>query len=331
MERNKRIRRNLILLSFILFAAIIWSMYAGTMDVSWERIIQTLIGNGTVNETKALWRFRIPRSITAMLAGLALSLAGVVMQGVTGNEIATPSLLGITSGSSLGVVVLIYLKKAGYPLDAIPLPLGAVLGGFFIFYILYLLSLKSALSPSRFILNGIAVSSCIGAVITILTYRFSPYDIQYMNIVMSGSLTGASWNKIFFVLPVLAVSVWYLLYKSRYLNILNLGDEIAIGFGVNLLKERKKLLYMTVLLSSVAAYLAGGLSFIGLLAAHISRKLVGGSFKRLIPATILVGMLFMVIADGLARTVFAPEEIPVGNMLSLIGSPYLIYLLVKTK
>ena len=331
MDRNKRINLNLILMGIALVFVTIWSMYAGTLDVSWERIFQTLIGKGTASETKILWIFRLPRSVTAMLAGLSLSLAGVIMQGVTGNEIATPSLLGITSGSSLGVVLLIYFKKLGYSVGNIPLPIGAVFGGFAVFFVLYCLSLKSKLSPAKFILNGVAVSSCVGAITTILTYRFSPSDTNYMNIVMSGSLTGATWDKIFLVLPLLVVVLYYVSYKSKYLNILNLGEEISIGFGVDLLKERKKLLYTTVFLSSIAAYLAGGLSFIGLLASHISRKLVGGNFKKLIPATILVGMLLMVLADALARSLFAPEEIPVGNMLSMIGAPYLMYLLLKTR
>ena len=229
------------------------------------------------------------------------------------------------------VVLLIYFQKLGYPVGGIPLPVGAVLGGFGIFFILYCLSLQSKLSPAKFILNGVAVSSCVGAVTTILTYRFSPSDVNYMNIVMNGSLTGATWDKIFLVLPLLLGTLFYVSYKSRYLNIISLGEELSIGFGVDLLRERKKLLYTTVLLSSAAAYLAGGLSFIGLLASHISRKLVGGSFKKLIPATVLVGMLLMVLADALARSLFAPEELPVGNMLSLIGAPYLMYLLLKTK
>lgn len=329
MVKSKKHISFIILLAIFSVSLVILSMNVGVVKLTPVQILNTLIGNGSAYDSLVLWDIRLPRAFTACVVGIALSVSGAVMQGVTGNEIATPGMLGITSGASLGVLSTIYLRQY-ISFIRLAVPVCAMLGGLLVFSIVYALSIKSKLSPAKLILNGLAINSCIGAFTVLLVYRLSPGETTYINIVLNGTITSANFSDLFIALPFVFLITVYIFNKTRYLNILTLGEELSVGLGVNLLKERRKLLFASVLLASVSSFLVGGLTFVGLLASHVSRKLVGGNYQKLLPVSVFVGIIVMLVSDMLARTMFVPSELPIGNMVSLIGTPYLMYVLLKT-
>lgn len=332
---NKEISKNqkryitlfpaLILVFLLIF---IYSLNIGFTPITFDRIVQTIFGNGTREENIVLFLVRLPSVVVATIVGICLTMSGAVMQGATRNPLATPSMLGVTSGSSFAVLIALF----GYENNLLPLlsiPLVAVAGGMITFSIVYRLSLKHDLSPPKLILNGIAINSCINAMSLIFTVRLSPSSYTNLNTIMAGSLTYATWDKILLTTILMLPLAGYIIYKAIYLNVLNLSEEIAIGLGIELKKERKKLMYVTVVLTSISAYIAGGIGSIGLIAPHIARRLVGPNFKYLIPIASIIGILLIVISDLVSR-LFFDSAVPVGMILSVLGSPYLLYLLFTT-
>ena len=303
------------------------SMNVGFIEISPENIIKTLLGQGTEQEMLTMWIVRLPKAAVAIIAGLCLAVSGAVMQGVTRNPLATPSMIGVSAGSNLGILIAILLVDKGFGMP-IPMPIAAVLGGVLAFMLVYSLAMKYNLSPIKLILNGIAINSCLGAITLALSMRLSEDAYLMRSLFMAGSLSYASWDMVKLAVIIALPLLIYVMYKAFHLNILNLNEELAIGLGLNLKKERKKLLYVTVILTSVAAYVAGGISFIGIIAPHISKRIVGSNFKLFMPLAVLLGIVIVLLADVLCRiTAIHGADIPIGTLISIIGAPYLLYLL----
>ncbi len=319
-----------VLVPFLVIAMIILSylsMNIGYIEIPVDRIIQTLFMQGTEQEATVLFEFRLPKTAVAIVVGMCLAIAGAVMQGVTRNPLATPSMIGVTSGSSLATLIVIYLSDKGLGM-VLPLPIAAVLGGLGAFTIVYGLALRFNLSPVKLILNGIAINSCIGAVSLILSMRLSSEAYTYRSLVMAGSLSYATWDMILIAFLVAVPLLIYVVYKAFHLNILNLNEEMAIGLGLDLAKERKKLLYVTVLLSSVSAYIAGGIGFIGMIAPHIAKRIVGSNYKLFLPLAVMIGIVIVLLSDVFVRILSVYDaNVPIGTLISLLGAPYLLYLL----
>lgn len=314
------------LIMLLIFMAYM-SMNIGYLPISAERIIAALFGRGTEDEMVVLWVIRLPRTAVSIVVGMCLAIAGAVMQGVTRNALATPSMIGISSGASLGTLLIIYFHDKGFGM-LLPEPVAAVLGGFAAFTIVYSLAVRYELSPVKLILNGIAINSCIGAISLIVTMKLSENAYTLKTVVMGGSLTYATWQMIGLALLIALPCLAYIVYKAFYLNILNLGEEMAIGLGINLKVERKKLLYITVILSSIAAYIAGGIGFIGMIAPHIAKRLVGPNYKFFLPVSVFIGINLVLFADIVSRFLVNNDTyIPIGTLISVIGAPYLLYLL----
>lgn len=314
-------------LILLMFGLVCYSINIGVYPVPLDRVIATLFGMGDPEENLVIWTVRMPRTATAMLVGMCLAISGAVMQGVTRNPIATPSLLGVSSGSSLGMILIIYFYDQGLGMT-IGRPIAALLGGFAVFGVVYSLGLKHNLSPIKLILNGIAVNSCVGAITTILQMRLSANAYTTMTVTMGGSLTNADWQTIAIGYAITLPCLAYVIYKCYCLNILNLGEEMAIGLGIDLRKERKYLLFVTIILTSVSTYVAGGIGFIGMIAPHISKRLVGPNFKLFLPVSVFLGANIVIVADIISREIVKNSSfIPVGTIISLIGAPYLLYLL----
>ena len=330
MSKLTNKQRTLILLPILFVAIVIFSYYSmsiGYIDISPSRILQSLIGEGTADENLVIFLLRLPKTAVAILVGICLTVSGAVMQGVTRNPLATPSMIGVSSGASLGTLILIYLYDKGFGM-IMPEPLAAILGGVIAFMIVYSLALKFDLSPVKLILNGIAINSCIGAISLVLSMKLSADAFTMRSVIMGGSLSYASWDMIFIATVITIPLLIYVIYKALHLNILNLGDEMAIGLGVNLIVERKKLLYSTVILTSVAAYISGGIGFVGMIAPHIAKRIVGSNFKYFMPLAIFIGINLVLLADVVSRILANNNtDIPVGTLISIIGAPYLLYLL----
>ena len=265
--------------------------------------------------------------------GTALAIAGTILQGVTKNDLADSGILGINSGAALFVVVYIFIMN-GNVYDGISnmtiftMPLVALSGAIFGAFLIYILAWKNGINSSRLLLIGIGINVAFTSILTIFQLKFTTQEFNRVMAWTSGSIWGASWKYVLAILPFILIFVILTIYKSRYLDALNLGDEVATGLGVEVEKERRKLIIYAVILAGVATSVAGSIAFLGLIAPHIARKLVGPKHKNLIPTAALVGSLILLVGDTIARNIIAPMELPVGIVVSVIGVPYFIYLML---
>ncbi len=314
----------------LLLVSTILAINIGYTSLSVTDIIKTIFGFGSEKELFIIYGLRIPRSIVAIFCGVCLAAAGAVMQGVTRNPLATPSMIGVSSGSSLGILLVVYLFDLGFPM-LLPRSIAAIVGGFLVFALVYSLAFRYELSPTKLILNGIAVNSCIGAISLFLTMRLSENAYLMLTLSQAGSLTYATWDMIGWAVLIAIPCFVYIFYKAFCLNVMNLGDEMAVTLGIDLKKERKYLLFITIILSSVAVYVAGTIGFVGLIAPHMAKRIVGSNFKLFLPISMCIGALLIVVADILSRLLVNQINsqlfVPVGILISILGAPYLLYLL----
>lgn len=338
-SRYTRQSKKTIKLFFFLFGLLLVtlavSLGTGHLALTPIEIFQTLTGNGSNTHTLLLFQFRLPRILIAILVGIGMGVAGAIFQGVTQNELADPGIIGIHSGSGLFVVIFLYLSSLYQDSQAywtqISLPFVAFLGGMTAAVLIYILAWKRGVTPVRLILVGIGLNAGFSAILILFQLRMSDSDFNRAIVWLSGSIWNASWTSVWSLLPWILIFLPLALYKSRILTVMQLGEEMAVGLGTSLEKEKIFLLLIGVSLAASSVAIAGGIAFLGLVAPHLSRRLVGGKFQRLIPITAIVGAILMVVADTLARTVLAPSEIPVGLIVSVLGAPYFIYLLMTIK
>lgn len=322
-----------ILISLILITIVV-SLNLGSFSISPLDIIKTFVGMGSKSQELIIFNLRLPRIVIAILVGTALSTAGVILQGVTKNDLADSGILGINSGASLFVVMYIYFMNGNIydgisNLTIFTMPIVALLGAIFAAFLIYTLAWKKGISSSRLILIGIGINVAFTSALTIFQLRFTTQEFNRVVAWTSGSIWGTSWKYVLAVVPFIVIFMALTIYKARYLDALNLGDEISIGLGIEVEKERRKLIIYSVILSGVATSVAGSISFLGLVAPHIARKLIGPKHNKLIPVSALIGTVIILVSDTIARNLLAPMEIPVGIVIAIIGVPYFIYLMIK--
>lgn len=331
-------RFKLVLLgsALLLFATVVFSLQLGSYRIPFMDVIKTLFGQGDYINNTVVFDLRLPRILIAMAVGVALSTAGCLLQSVTKNALADPGIIGINAGASLAVVLLIfsggsvYYDKIG-SLNMVLMPVVAIIGALASSALIYALSIKKTVSPMRLILNGIGVNAGLSAFITFYQLNMSQGDYNQALVWTSGSLWGSSMGFFFIVAPMTLLLFGISMYKSKTLDVMDLGDDLATGLGVQVEKERRNFLLIAVVISAVATAVAGNISFLGLLSPHIARKLVGPVHRRLLPVAAIVSMVIILVADAVSRTVFSPIELPVGITISVIGVPYFIYLMLTTK
>lgn len=333
---KKRFGVVLIISILALLGAVIISLGMGTYQISFTEMIEVLLGNGTKMQNTAVFSLRLPRIAIALAVGAAFSTAGCILQSTTRNELADPGIVGINAGASLGVVLLISAGGAVYyeaigDFSMFMMPFVALAGAFVASLLIYGLSYRKGISPIRLILVGIGVNAGITAFITLYQMNMSQGDYNRALVWISGSLWGSNWKFFYVVAPATVLLFLLTMYKSKILDVLDLGDELATGLGVAVERERRGLLVIAVMISAVATAVAGNISFLGLLGPHIARKLVGPIHRRLLPISALISMFIIVVADMISRNLFSPIEIPVGITISIIGVPYFIYLMLRSK
>lgn len=331
-KKNKTFFIAMILLALII-TTILVSLNIGSFKVGPLDVIKTLIGKGTKSNEIVIMNLRLPRIVIAILVGTALAVAGTILQCVTKNDLADSGILGINSGAALFVVMYIYFMNGNVydgisDLTIFTMPIVALLGAIFGAFLIYILSWKKGIESSRLLLIGIGINIAFTSMLTIFQLKFTTQEFNRVMAWTSGSIWGTSWKYVIAVLTFIVIFTSIVIYKSRYLDILNLGDEISTGLGITVERERRKLLIYSVILAGVATSVAGSISFLGLIAPHIARKLVGPRHKNLISISALFGALIILIADTISRNLLAPIEIPVGIVISIIGVPYFIYLML---
>ena len=333
INKNKKFIIVISVLLLMIFGTFLISLNTGSLSISPSDVIKTLIGQGSKAHEIAIFKLRLPRIVIGILVGTALAISGTILQGVTKNDLADAGILGINSGAALFVVVYIYLMNGNVydgvsNLTIFTMPIVALSGAIFGAFLIYALAWRNGINSSRLLLVGIGINIAFTSILTIFQLIFTTQEFNRVMAWTNGSIWGASWKYVIAVLPFILVFTLLTLYKSRYLDALNLGDEVATGLGVEVEKERRKLIVFSVVLAGVATSVAGSIGFLGLVAPHIARKLVGPKHIKLIPTSALVGSVILLVADTIARNIIAPMELPVGIVVAVIGVPYFIYLML---
>lgn len=322
----------LILLAFTA-AVLIFSINYGIYNINPWEIVQTILGilpkdhPDYKNFHLVVFTFRLPRILTAFLVGIALATSGTIMQGITRNPLADPGILGVTAGASLAAVTMIVW------LDDVPphyIPWGALGGALVTSLFIYGLAWKSgSSSPTRLVLIGVAVASVMMAITNFMLVFGEINDVQEAYFWLAGSVYGSNWGDVRTLGTWLLVLVPLALFSARHLNSLTLGEEVARSLGVAVEVQRRFLLLISAALASISVAICGTIGFVGLVAPHIARRLVGPSHEGLLPTSALLGGALLVLADLVGRWVIAPSELPIGVVVALLGGPYFMYLLYR--
>ncbi len=331
---NKRFTLSMTILSLCLLFVLLLSVSMGTYHISFIDIIKTFMGSGTKLQHTTIFSLRLPRIAVALLVGICLSTAGCILQSITRNELAESGMIGINAGASLFVVLLISYGQSNYydtigGLALYVMPFVAMLGALASGLLIYVLSNKEGINPTRLILTGIGVNVGINAFISIYQLSMARSDYNQVLTWTSGSLWGSSWEFFYLILPFVILFTILTAYKFKVMDALDLGDDLAIGLGVDVNKERKTLGFYAVAFAGLATAVAGNIAFLGLISPHIAKRIVGPVHKRLIPASAIIACIIIVFADALSKNLFSPIEIPVGITISIVGVPYFIYLMMK--
>ena len=333
----------LLLLASLPFA-VMFGLNSGAVDIPIETIIdlgfevfQSSDKDTVSQQVKTiLLDIRLPRICLAILIGAILAISGAVMQGLFRNPLAAPSLIGVSSGASVGASVVIVLAGAwlqsntalGLSLVAV----GAFIGSFLVTVLVYRLS-TSALGTSvtTMLLAGIAVSALAGAVSGLLSYYADNEMLRQISIWQMGNLSTANWQRVL-VLTVVAILVLSLFPReSKSLNALLLGESEARHLGIDVQQVKRKLILLTTLGIGTAVAIGGMIGFVGLIVPHIVRLLIGPDHRWLLPASALAGGVLLLLADTIARIIIAPTELPTGILTAILGAPFFIMLLVQQR
>ena len=279
---------------------------------------------------RLLLDLRLPRIFLALIVGTALSTAGASFQGIFRNHLAEPYLLGVSAGAGLGATIAIVIK----PLEVLgiyALPLFAFVGAVLAAFLVYRLATFSGRTgTASLLLAGVAVGSTLTAVMSFLMVATRD-DLHTVIVWLMGGLSAATWAKVWITLPVVGLGFAYMMFSSRRMNLLLMGEERAHELGVDSQRTRRNLMIIAALTTAAAVSFAGLIGFVGLMVPHIMRLLVGPDHRRLLPASALFGAVLLLLADTMARTVMTPSEIPVGIITTAVGGPFFLYLLRSRK
>lgn len=330
----------ILVLIFILFVSIILAITFGNADISVKDVYRVIgyelfgiesfssFKEGAVHDV--VWLIRFPRTLLALAVGMGLSVCGVVMQAVVKNPLADPYILGISSGASMGATFALMLGIGTF-FGSNFVGIMAFIGAMFTsFLVLFIANIGGKTNAGKLILSGMAVSAVCSAFSNFALYiannKGAAAEVTYW---MLGSLAGAKWETIFVILPIILIGVLIFWSQFRNLNLMLLGDEVSITLGSDLRKNRMWYMLLVSVMIGFAVYSAGMIGFVGLIIPHVVRMLFGTDHKRLIPMSALVGAIFLIWADVASRVILKHSEMPIGILVSMIGAPCFIYLMVR--
>lgn len=318
------------------FFVIFISLCIGSVNVPFGEVMDILKYNlfqvGEVNKglNGIIWQIRAPRVLAAFLVGGGLAISGATIQSLFQNPMADPGILGISSGASLGAIISIALGLSSIFLIATPLfAIGfAFLAGILVYN---LGTHKGKSTILGLILSGIALSTFMGAVNSLILSNLGDGHAREYIFWAMGSLSGRHWEHIYFTGAPIIILSFLLVRYYKELNILLLGEEQSYSLGIDVVKFRKKILMITSSIVALSVCISGNIGFVGLVVPHILRRIWGSDNKVILPRSFFLGGIFLVLADLLSRTVVAPKELSAGIITSLLGAPYFMYLLTKYK
>ncbi len=327
----KKQRRLFYVFLLLIFMTMVISFGSGYSSLSYDRLFATFTGQGTFKENFVLYSIRMPRVFITLLAGMALALAGAILQSITRNDLADPGIIGINSGAGVAIAVFFLFMPVDSGVFVYLLPVVAFAGAFLTAFLIYAFSYnkQTGLQPIRLVLVGIGFSMALSGIMIVLISSAEREKVDFIANWLAGNIWGTDWPFIFAILPWLLILIPFTLYKAHRMNMLNLSEPVGIGLGVPIEKERLVLLMTAVALAAAAVSVTGGIAFIGLMAPHIAKSLVGPRHQLFLPLAILIGGWLLLLADTIGRNVLEPSGIPAGIMAALIGAPYFMYLLLK--
>jgi len=329
----------IVFLALLTCVLVVLAINAGSAELNPIQIIMTLLGKGDENSRVVIWNIRLPRILAAIIAGASLSVAGCVMQNILRNPLASPFTLGISQGAAFGAALAIVVLGAGSmqsrAADAVIISnpyivtISAFTCSMAATMVILALAKHVGAKPEAMVLAGVALGSLFSAATTIIQYF--AHDVQIAAIVFwtFGDLGRVTWNNvnIMFFLTITAL-LYFMLHRWDY-NALDSGEETAKGLGVEVDKLRLIGMTLSSLITSVAVAFMGIIGFIGLVAPHMMRRIIGGDHRFLIPGATVMGSLLLLAADTLARTMVKPLTLPVGAITSFMGAPLFLYLLLS--
>lgn len=316
--------RAITVLIILNLLAVVAAMMWGDQSIAWRDVADAVAGGASPDLQMIVIEFRLSRAVLALLAGIGLAVAGTISQTVMRNPLAEPGVLGINAGAALAASVVIIVFADVSPTV---LPWAGFAGAVTMAAAVYVLSWKRGTSSLRIILVGIGLSALAGAGTSFLTAFGNVGDVQRAMVWLSGSVYGADWSRVRSLLIWLAAPLALSWFCCRQLDLIRFGDDVATGLGQKVNLVRAFLIVLCTLISGATVAAVGLVSFVGLIAPHIAKRIVGPAHRSLIPVAGLTGSLLLLIADIVGRTVIAPAQLPAGIVTALLGAPFFAYLL----
>ncbi|PGT76568.1 iron ABC transporter permease [Bacillus sp. AFS040349] len=313
------------------------SLTFGIYEMTFNELVRTIfLLHVSEKLDLVVFQLRLPRIILAAFIGVGLGVAGAVLQGISKNGLADPGILGINSGAGASIVLFMFfiqgqIKSTDWT-SIMTMPLFGLIGGFSAALIVFFISRQGRrIDSQKLLLTGIAVGSGLGAFTLYLSLKMKSQDFEMATVWLSGSIYSANWYFILSIIPWFLICLPIILSKSYILDLFQLGEESMISIGISVERQTIILLMSSIGLVSACVSVAGSISFVGLMSPHIARLLVGNQHKKVIPLSAVIGMVLVVGADFIGKTIVAPSEIPVGIVIAIIGVPYFVHLLFKNK
>lgn len=337
-----RLARVVIVLLVILAAVtFVGSIMTGAADASLSNVVRWLVGTSdadqvlSVRDRIIILDIRLPRAVLGMLVGASLAVSGVVMQGLFRNPLADPGLVGVSSGASLGAVLLIVLGSAIFgPLFALfgfyALPVAAFIGGLVTTLLLYRIATRGGqTSIATLLLAGIALGALTGAFTGVLIFMADDKQLRDVTFWGLGSLAGANWTKIAAAAPIILLSLAVTPFLARGLNAITLGEAAAFHMGIPVQRMKNIAIVSVAAATGAAVAVSGGIGFVGIVVPHLLRLVIGPDHRYLVPASALLGGTLLILADMIARTIASPAELPIGIVTAFIGAPFFLWILLR--
>jgi iron complex transport system permease protein len=315
----------LLLMGLTLYAASVGSYTTGMAQL-WQSLFAD---DETALAASVLWELRLPRILLAILGGAAMALAGVLMQSLTRNPLAAPGLVGVEAGASVTMLLILVLWPQALPLSLYPL--AALLGGLAVALFIVALSWRGGIAPLRLILVGVGLTAMLGAVADLLITYGNIDRVESALMWLGGSLHRSGWPQVQSLLIWLLVAGLPLLFCHRQLNLLQLGESVALSRGLNAPVIMLLLLLCSVALTAATVANIGVMTFVGLVAPHLARQLCGDRHGALLPLSALFGAVLVLLGDTLGRGLLPPLQLPAGLVVAIIGAPYLLVLLARQR
>ncbi|MEN2767454.1 FecCD family ABC transporter permease [Ornithinibacillus xuwenensis] len=324
-------RKWLIFLALALVVLFLISISLGSSSISIDRIFPTLLGQGTFKESFILFSVRLPRVLILVLAGMALAMAGSLLQSVTRNDLADPGIIGINAGAGIGITCFYLFVQSDIQHYAYVLPIIGFISAIVTAGLIYFFSYEKGkgIQPVRFVLVGFGFATALSGLMMILISSAERQEVEFIASWLAGNVWGTDWPFILALVPWLISCLPIIFYKVNTLNILAMNEPTSIGLGIALKKERFLFIIIAVALAAAAVSITGGISFIGLMAPHIAKNLVGPRHQLFLPIALFIGPILLLTADTIGRNILESSSIPTGIVVALIGAPYFIYLLKK--